>query len=54
MPDLHNTDEALAEQAMADAFACTRDDRARSFPWDVLGFIAGLLLALLSAPFFPY
>ncbi len=54
MPDLHDTDDALADQAVADAFACTRDDRARSFRWDVLGFIAGVLLALLSAPFFPY
>ena len=54
MPDLHDTDEALAEQTVADAFACTRDDRVRSFPWHVVGFLAGLLLALLSAPFVAY
>lgn len=54
MPDLHDTDDALAEQATADVFNQTRNDRARSFPWDVLGFIAGVLLALASAPFVPY
>ncbi|WP_157118925.1 hypothetical protein [Azohydromonas lata] len=53
MPDVHDTDKALAKQAAADVFDHTRD-RPRSFPWDVLGFIAALLLALASAPFVPY
>lgn len=54
MPDLHDTDEALADQATADAFKHTRNDRTRSIPWDVLGFVVGLLLALASAPFVTY
>jgi hypothetical protein len=54
MPDLHDTDKALAEQATADVFNHTRNDRAWSFPWDLLGFIAGLLLTLATAPFVPY
>jgi hypothetical protein len=54
MPDLYDTDDALAEQAQADVFNHTRNDRTRSIPWDVLGFIAGLLLALACAPFVSY
>lgn len=54
MPDLNDTDEALAEQTTADTFNHTRNDQPRTFPWDVLGFIAGLLLALASAPFVSY
>lgn len=54
MDDPYATDPALAEQATADAFEHTRNDRARSVPWDVLGFLAGLLLALASAPFVSY
>jgi hypothetical protein len=50
MRDLHKSDDALAEQAMADTFTHTRNDRARSLAWEVAGCIAGLVLALLSAP----
>jgi hypothetical protein len=52
MPDLYATDEGLAEQALSDAFACTREDRAGSLAWEVAGCIAGLVLALLSTPAF--
>ncbi|WP_157270606.1 hypothetical protein [Azohydromonas aeria] len=54
MGDLYATDAALAEQATADAFEHSTCDRARLIPWDVLGFLAGLLLALASAPFVSY
>ncbi|WP_298233910.1 hypothetical protein [uncultured Azohydromonas sp.] len=52
MGDLYATDAALAEQAVADAFTHTRNDRTGSFAWEVAGCIAGLVLALLSAPAF--
>ncbi|WP_157118895.1 hypothetical protein [Azohydromonas lata] len=52
MADLYATDATLAEQAVADAFAHARNDRAGSLAWEVAGCIAGLLLALLSAPAF--
>ena len=54
MADPYATDAALAEQATADAFEHSAYDRARSIPWDVLGFLAGLLLALASAPLVSY
>jgi hypothetical protein len=52
MPDLYALDAALAEQALADLFAGTRNSRAGSLLWEVAGCIAGLLLALASAPAF--
>lgn len=51
MRDLYDTDEALAEQALADAFVHCACDRA-SLAWEVVGCITGLVLALLSAPAF--
>ena len=52
MPSLHDTDKALAEQALADLSHHTHDDRAGSLAWEVAGCIAALVLALLSAPAF--
>jgi hypothetical protein len=52
MRSLYNIDEALAEQALADAFTHRACDRAGSLAWEVAGRITGLALALLSAPTF--
>jgi hypothetical protein len=52
MHRLYDTDDTLAEQALADAFRHTRNDHARSLAWEIAGCVAGLVLALLSAPAF--
>lgn len=54
MPDLHDTPAALAEQTVADALRPLRNDCTASVPWPVAAYVAGVLLALLSAPFVPY
>jgi hypothetical protein len=52
MPDLYEPDEALAEQAFAHAFTCTRNDFPLALAWEIAGCITGLVLAVLSAPAF--
>jgi hypothetical protein len=52
MRSLYDTDAALAEHATADVFTHTCDDRTGALAWEIAGCIAGLVLALLSAPTF--
>jgi hypothetical protein len=54
MRDLYEPDEALAEHAFAHAhaFSCTRNGFPRDLAWEIAGCIAGLVLAVLSAPAF--
>lgn len=54
MADLHDTPATLAKQTLANALRPLRHDCTGSVPWPVATYVAGVLLALLSAPFVPY